>query len=355
MQLWTPSTFDLVWMYFLECSTIYESTISNWTVDEDEFNKLNQTNVYTSYRSNATVDGGTCSNGVLRAIWTKVLSNASVCVVSSAATTNRENTTRFGVVIGVSVGSAALIGLVAVMVFLRRKFARENAELEETIKKTQAPVFSTEDEAGVKMDVLDLVRLNDKDIKLVRILGTGAFADVWLGTYNDDPVAVKKLHASKISIADLHSFVDEIKLMTQFECKYIVKLIGACWTRPVDVKCVMEYMDGGDLRYYLMAHNADVFTWTQKYTHMHCIVESLAYLHSFGIIHRDLKSRNVLMDSTKVTKLTDFGVSKEDVQQTMTMGVGTYRWMAPEVIQEQHYTVAADIYSFGTSFLKRGD
>ncbi|KAH9146914.1 hypothetical protein AeNC1_019457, partial [Aphanomyces euteiches] len=47
------------------------------------------------------------------------------------------------------------------------------------------------------------------------------------------------------------------------------------------------------------------------------------------------------------TKLTDFGVSKEDLQATMTMGVGTFRWMAPEVIQDKSYTTAADIYSFG--------
>ncbi|KAH9104772.1 hypothetical protein AeMF1_019278 [Aphanomyces euteiches] len=53
------------------------------------------------------------------------------------------------------------------------------------------------------------------------------------------------------------------------------------------------------------------------------------------------------MDSKKGTKLTDFGISKEDLQQTMTLGVGTFRWMAPEVVQDQRYTTAADIYSFG--------
>ncbi|KAG9402803.1 hypothetical protein AC1031_006351 [Aphanomyces cochlioides] len=65
------------------------------------------------------------------------------------------------------------------------------------------------------------------------------------------------------------------------------------------------------------------------------------------IIHRDLKSRNIVIDSKKGTKLTDFGVSKEDLQETMTIGVGTFRWMAPEVVQDQRYTTAADIYSFG--------
>ncbi|KAF0705986.1 hypothetical protein As57867_006840, partial [Aphanomyces stellatus] len=143
------------------------------------------------------------------------------------------------------------------------------------------------------------------------------------------------------------AFVDEIKLMRQFDSPYIVKLVGAIWTRPADLKCVMEYMDSGDLRDFLSSHTPANFPWSDKYLHIHSIVLGLEYLHSMDIIHRDLKSRNVLVDSKKGTKLTDFGISKEDLQQTMTLGVGTYRWMAPEVIQDKSYNVSADIFSFG--------
>ncbi|KAH9152287.1 hypothetical protein AeRB84_005249 [Aphanomyces euteiches] len=109
----------------------------------------------------------------------------------------------------------------------------------------------------------------------------------------------------------------------------------------------MEYMDCGDLRDYLVRNRPETFPWSDKLTHVYNIVEGLVYLHSLDIIHRDIKSRNILLDSTKGTKLTDFGISKEDIQATMTVGVGTFRWMAPEVIQSQNYTTAADIYSFG--------
>ncbi|KAG9398231.1 hypothetical protein AC1031_022051 [Aphanomyces cochlioides] len=106
-------------------------------------------------------------------------------------------------------------------------------------------------------------------------------------------------------------------------------------------------MDAGDLRDNLTTRTPDEFTWREKIHVMANIVDGLAYLHSLPVIHRDLKSRNVLMDSTKGAKLTDFGLSKEDTQETMTVGVGTYLWMAPEILQLNHYSVAADAYSFG--------
>ncbi|KAF0705143.1 Aste57867_7121 [Aphanomyces stellatus] len=135
--------------------------------------------------------------------------------------------------------------------------------------------------------------------------------------------------------------------MGTFDSPFIVRLIGAAWTRPSDVKCVMELMDGGDLKDFLDRHNPSELSWSDKLIYIQSIVGGLVYLHSLNIIHRDLKSRNVLLSSTSGTKLTDFGISKEDMQATMTMGVGTFRWMAPEVIQDQEYTVSADIYSFG--------
>ncbi|KAF0688646.1 Aste57867_19758 [Aphanomyces stellatus] len=164
------------------------------------------------------------------------------------------------------------------------------------------------------MQVLASVRIEATDVVLNTIVGAGGFADVWRGTYRGELVAIRKLHQSTmVSIAQLKSFVGEIQLLSQFDSPYVVYLIGACWTRPRTLKCVMEFMDEGSLR---------------------IIVQGLVYLHARNVIHRDLKSRNILLDSTKGTKLTDFGMSKADEHQTMTTGVGTTRWMAPEVLCE---------------------
>ncbi|EQC26650.1 TKL protein kinase [Saprolegnia diclina VS20] len=117
---------------------------------------------------------------------------------------------------------------------------------------------------------------------------------------------------------------------------------------------VLEWMDRGDLKNVLEKTKPTVaggvsatFPWQEKFQTMLAIADGLVYLHSLDVIHRDLKSRNVLMDSQKGTKLTDFGASREVTTETMTIGVGTYRWMAPEILQDNHYTTAADIYSFG--------
>ncbi|KAF0698232.1 Aste57867_11136 [Aphanomyces stellatus] len=178
-------------------------------------------------------------------------------------------------------------------------------------------------------------------------LGSGAFANVVVGHFQGQRVAVKALQNDHATPRQIQSFIDEIKLMATFDSPCIVKLIGATWTRPSDLRCVMECMDRGDLREYLESQTPETYSWPHKIASIRAIADGLAYLHSFKVIHRDLKSRNVLLDSTHGTKLADFGVSKEEVETTMTAGIGTYRWMAPEVLQDRHYTVAADIYSFG--------
>ncbi|KAF0696996.1 Aste57867_12270 [Aphanomyces stellatus] len=190
-------------------------------------------------------------------------------------------------------------------------------------------------------------RLDESALMYSKRLGAGAFGEVWLGTYQGDAVAVKKLHPYMMNMDQINGFLAEIKLMASFDSPHIVRVVGACWSNLSDVQCVMEFMNNGDLADRLSATTPDTFSWTDKTGILADIVEALCDVHASNVIHRDLKSRNVLLDSKKGTKLTDFGISKEDDHATMTEGMGTCRWMAPEVMEGDKYDCSADIYSFG--------
>jgi serine/threonine protein kinase len=108
-------------------------------------------------------------------------------------------------------------------------------------------------------------------------------------------------------------------------------------------------MTGGDLT-SLLNSNIDV-TWERYLLSIAIdVVEALTYLHGLKpvVIHRDLKSRNILLDAYYQAKLSDFGLSRNrSIEETMTVGVGTIRWTAPELIRGDPYDESADIYSFG--------
>ncbi|OQR88498.1 kinase, partial [Thraustotheca clavata] len=194
---------------------------------------------------------------------------------------------------------------------------------------------------------LEMFRIAPKEISMVKSLAQGAYGEVWLGQFEGQMVAVKKLLNHRRNLDELQKFIYEIALMSKMESAYIVQFIGVAWSRPTDIMLVTEFMDAGDLRNFLYSNQ--VMQWNQKIQIALDIAEGLVYLHTLDprVIHRDLKSRNVLLNSKQQTKITDFGVSRENDDATMTAGIGTYRWMAPEVLQDGHYTESADIFSFG--------
>ncbi|KAH9121774.1 hypothetical protein AeMF1_006640 [Aphanomyces euteiches] len=195
---------------------------------------------------------------------------------------------------------------------------------------------------------LSLHRIDITKVHLVQRIAEGAYGQVWLGEYLGDRVAVKKLLANKASHDDIRAFAGEINLLSKIECPFIVHFVGVAWTKLVDMMLVTEYMDRGDLRHVLQSKQ--VFPWHAKLQCALDIAEGLVYLHTMDakIIHRDLKSRNILLDSKKGAKITDFGIAREaDDFATLTLNLGTYRWMAPEVLKDGHYSESADLFSFG--------
>ncbi|KAF0705350.1 hypothetical protein As57867_007043, partial [Aphanomyces stellatus] len=228
--------------------------------------------------------------------------------------------------------SVACVVLISWILFLL--YRRKQADRERCISKAYVNMMDTsaDEHPPVNLSFLELYRLDSSAVTLGQLLGSGGFADVFRGTLHGTPVAVKTLFENHPTRRELQTFATEVQLMAVLHSPFIVDFIGVAWDTPEDLKCILEYMDLGDLRDYLATHDAASFSWPCKLTCIQSIAEGLVYLHDASIIHRDLKSRNVLLDSTKGTKLSDFGFSREQTTNTMTAGVGTYRWMAPEVI-----------------------
>ncbi len=188
----------------------------------------------------------------------------------------------------------------------------------------------------------------DLEIDKGHELGIGAYGTVYRGVYKYNPVAIKELHTQGLSKAAQSELKREAKIMAEIHSDYLVQLRGICMEAP-HFCLVMELMPKGSL-YDVLRTNPD-WSLSVKYRIALDVVSGLAQLHDRNIIHRDLKSLNILLSDTFRAKISDFGLAKvkseiSSVSQSKGM-VGTLPWAAPELFDEKpHFAKSADIYAF---------
>jgi serine/threonine-protein kinase TNNI3K len=202
-------------------------------------------------------------------------------------------------------------------------------------------------------DAISAARVDRDKIEFDRVISNGGYGQVWSGWLNGQHVAVKMLLPENRKVMKhLNSFLEEVKLVSVLEHERIVRFVGVGWDSLADLCLLTEFMDGGDLRTLLSSYEAEKypvgFSESKVRIALH-VAHALTYLHSLDppVLHRDLKSKNILLTAHLDARLTDFGVSREHVDQTMTAGVGTSRWMAPEVLMGERYDAKADVFSMG--------
>ncbi|GAM19520.1 hypothetical protein SAMD00019534_026950 [Acytostelium subglobosum LB1] len=183
------------------------------------------------------------------------------------------------------------------------------------------------------------------EVKLGERIGKGNFGEVYKGYWRGAVVAVKKLPAHNITEVVMKEFHREIELMKNLRHPNVLQFLGSC-TIPPNICICTEYMPRGSL--YSILHDAKVvLQWTLIRKMCLDAVKGVIYLHNSNpiILHRDLKSHNLLVDDNWKVKVADFGLST--IEQTATMtACGTPCWTAPEVLRNQRYTEKADVYSF---------
>ena len=181
-------------------------------------------------------------------------------------------------------------------------------------------------------------------------LGRGGFGIVYKGKWRHGTVAIKQLQISHLTQATNESFSQEAVVMAQLRFPQIVQLYGVCVDqRPYCM--VMEYMIHGSL--YSVLHSERDLTWEVRQQIILETAQGLDFLHQEKIVHRDLKSMNVLLGEGMHAKLTDFGLAKtkEEIaakSASTNPTVGSLLWMAPELLsRDPKYTEQSDIYAYG--------
>ncbi|KAL3676041.1 hypothetical protein R1sor_025989 [Riccia sorocarpa] len=185
------------------------------------------------------------------------------------------------------------------------------------------------------------------ELKLGPKIGQGAFGDVLRGSWQGTDVAVKRLQNNGSYSEAIVAIRHEVAVIMRLRHPNIILFMGAC-TVPPDICIVMEYAANGSL--YGVLHNlnigidmATVVRWASE------AARGMNYLHTRNppIVHRDLKSVNLLVDGDWHIKVSDFGLAMTKQSSYAYTQVGTWGWMAPEVLESAPYDEKADVYSFG--------
>ncbi|KAG8368040.1 hypothetical protein BUALT_Bualt15G0004100 [Buddleja alternifolia] len=195
-------------------------------------------------------------------------------------------------------------------------------------------------------DGTDVWEIDPQSLQFESKIASGSYGDLYKGTYCSQEVAIKILKADRLDTELQKEFAQEVYIMRKVRHKNVVQFIGAC-TRPPHLCIVTEYMSGGSVYDYLHKQKG-TFKLPALLKVAVDISKGMNYLHQNNIIHRDLKAANLLLDENEVVKVADFGVARVKSQTgVMTAETGTYRWMAPEVIEHKPYDHKADVFSFG--------
>ncbi|GMF17706.1 unnamed protein product [Phytophthora lilii] len=364
--------------------------ITNLTVTSDELAAISRLSLFQiDTPANVGRNGSECDNGE----WQEV-HNTNFCVVNSTraasppqviVTEGSENdSTNWTIFVLMAALGGCLLGFL--LFFLATKFVRyqqdrrrklgtsspgaEGVQTSRAMELTATQAFYNSLHPTLNADLLNdplimSFRLKYKDLHVGRCISKGGFGLVYTGMYKHRRVAIKKIMREKCEkLSQIRMFIREITLMGSLKHERIVEFIGVAWDSLRNLSAVTEYMERGDLRDVLhtLKHQGDNvdhgLTWHgRKLTIALHIAEGLAYMHSLNpkVIHRDLKSKNVLLNNDYEAKLSDFGVSRERLVadanggpgRFMTPGVGTSFWIAPEVLLGRDYDERADVFSFG--------
>ncbi|ETO86361.1 TKL protein kinase [Phytophthora nicotianae P1976] len=336
---------------------IADNDITDFNISSTVFSAIQ---ALVAFDSDLPDEASTCTHGT----W-QTAHNRKFCVTNGSIAANMTSSDSNSLTIGLVAGGCAIVIIAVALVawwYLSHKKAHRMSSSKDDFYSQDFGDTLDFDDTQVQVDpvflndpVIVTNRLDHKLLKMGRCISKGGFGLVFMGEYKGRRVAIKKIRPDRsVTTAEIETFLKEIIMMAVLYHPRIVEFIGVAWDNLRNLSAVTEFMDNGDLREVLHGYKlkGERLSWeSHKATIALHIAEALSYLHALKpkIIHRDLKSKNVLLNMYLEAKLSDFGISRMRylVETHMTAGVGTSFWIAPEVLLGRDYDEAADIFSFG--------
>ncbi|KAB1215093.1 hypothetical protein CJ030_MR4G016268 [Morella rubra] len=222
----------------------------------------------------------------------------------------------------------------------------------ESIEKKEGNLFSIWNFDG-KIAYEDIIA-STEDFDIKYCIGAGSYGSVYKAKLPCcRVVALKKLHQLEVENPSFFkSFKNEVKVLTEIRHRNIIKLYGFCLHRRC-MFLIYEYMERGSL-FSILSNDDEAIDldWSKRVSIIKGTANALFYMHHEcfpAIVHRDISSNNILLDSKLEVFVSDFGTAKllDPESSNQTLVVGTYGYIAPELAYTMKVTEKCDVYSFG--------
>ncbi|CAN6570815.1 unnamed protein product [Malus baccata var. baccata] len=277
--------------------------------------------------------------------------NAGLCAENSCKKEETEKKKNIIVPIGAAIGGFFILVVLVVAIFMWLKRGRKQQAVSHQ-PNNQVDSFESKKRQFTYLDVLQITN------NFQTIIGRGGFGKVYHGFVDDTQVAVKML--SPTSGQGYQQFQAEVKLLIRVHHRNLTSLVGYC-NEGTNMALIYEFMANGNLDSHLLGenNNANVLTWEGRLQIATDAAQGLEYLHNGckpPIVHRDVKTTNILLAENFQAKLADFGLSRifptDGGTHMSTAVAGTPGYLDPEYHTTGWLNEKSDVYSFGVVLLE---